>query len=62
MRLLLLLALAALVLAGCGSDTTVQVGEPGKKGVVRGDIDRAKDVANQAGSRVQQGNKDMSGL
>lgn len=57
----LLLALAALALAGCGKDTTVAVGEEGKKGVIRHDIDQSKDIAAGTSDKINQGEKDVYG-
>lgn len=57
----LLLAAAAVVLLGCGSDKSVTVGDPGEKGVIRHDIDQAKDVAHGASEQIKQGDKDAYG-
>jgi hypothetical protein len=44
-----LIAIAVLIAAlGCGSSEQVHVGQEGEKGVVRSDIDRAKETAAKA--------------
>lgn len=61
-KLLILGALALIVAAGCSSgDTTVRVGEPGQKGVVRTDIDQSRGVAQQASQRVHEGDAALAG-
>lgn len=58
---LALLFLVAFAAIGCGADKTVQVGEPGQKGVYRTNIDKASNVAGEATSRIKQGEKDVYG-
>ena len=53
--------IVAAALAGCAHDSTVTVGPPGQKGVIRSSIDRSRDVAKEASDRIQQGNKDAVG-
>lgn len=57
----LLLAIAAIALAGCGKATTVAVGEEGKKGVIRHDIDQSRDIAAGTSDKIKQGEKDVYG-
>jgi len=58
---LTLLALAGILVAGCASESSVTVGDPGQKGVVRSDIDRAQSAAQTASAKVHEGDKDLAG-
>lgn len=46
-RIVLICGLCAAL--GCGKDTTVTVGEPGEKGVVRDSIDTSRNTADVSG-------------
>lgn len=58
---LILFALGALSIGGCGTDKTVKVGEPGQKGVYKSDIDKAKAIGAEATTRIKQGERDVYG-
>jgi hypothetical protein len=47
------------VVVGCGSDTTVHVGDTGQKGIVVRDIDQSKGIAGQASESVKQNQQDL---
>ena len=58
----ILLVLATTVVMGCGSSTTVTVGEPGQKGILRTSIDTSRDVAKDATEKVKQNESDLNGV
>ena len=59
---LFFLAIVIASLAGCGPDKIVRVGEEtDQPGVIRRDIDKSKDIAGEASSRISDGEKEAYG-
>lgn len=61
MRVLMLLAVACLIVVGCGPSEKVTIGEPGEKGVLQRDIDQSKSTAAEATAKVKEGDKEAFG-
>ena len=61
MKALLVLAVTALALVGCGKSEVVKIGEPGEKGLYQQQIDKSKDTAAAASEKVKQGDKEAFG-
>ncbi len=55
---LVLLAIAATAVVGCGQSETVTIGEPGQKGTYQREIDKSKDTAAEATGKVKEGDKE----
>ncbi len=56
MRTTIIIAIAAIILIGCGETKAVHVGKPGEKGTYANSIHRSKDVAAE-GTNFQKSNE-----
>jgi uncharacterized protein YceK len=59
MRTVIVIAIAAIILTGCGESKTVHVGKEGEKGDYARTIDRSKDVAAEGTNFQKQNEKEV---